>query len=84
MLEVKAVFLPQPREIGRAGLGPLGIVIAGNDMAGELQAIEEVLRQPELLARAVFGHVARQYDKAESRQRIDVAHGGAQILLAGG
>src|SRR5215475_3145391 len=31
-IENKTIFLPKPGKIGRAGFGPFGVVIAGNDM----------------------------------------------------
>src|ERR1041385_8040241 len=80
--ENKAVFFPEPGKIGRAGFGPFGVVIAGNDMARDFQSIENLFGETKLLARAIFGNVTRKDDEAQASNGIDVAHGSAQVFFA--
>jgi len=50
VVENKPIFLPNPRKIRRAGFRPLGVVVAGDDVARNLQAIENFFGEAKLFA----------------------------------
>ena len=84
VLEDEPVLLPDSRKVRRAGLGPLRVMVAGQDVAGNLEAVEDFPGQAELLPRAVFGDVTGKHHEAQAGKGIDVAHRGAQVLFAAG
>src|ERR1051326_4894760 len=84
VLEHKTIIAPDLREIGRAGFRPFGVVIAGNDVAGNAQAIEKFLGQAKLLARAVLGDISRDNHEAQTSDGINIAYSRPQILFTGG
>src|SRR6266702_377223 len=64
----ETVIFPDPGKIRSSRLGPFGVVIARNDVAGDFKAIENFFGQTKLLARAEFGDIAGDDDEAQASE----------------
>ncbi|HEY9174948.1 MAG TPA: hypothetical protein VI136_21880 [Verrucomicrobiae bacterium] len=83
VVEDKPVAAEDKGEIRRARLGPLGVVVARDQVEWRLQAGKDVLGQGELRSRTIFRDVAGDHNKADLRHRVDVADGGAEVVRGG-
>lgn len=74
-------FRPEDRpETVGAALAPVAVVIAGDDIPGLVQAVEDRLGQPQLLIRSKLCDIARDYDELQRIIGIDVLYGASQIV----
>ena len=82
-LKHKPVLVPEAGEVGGARFGPLGVVIARHDVAGDFQAIQDFFRQSQLFKRAKLGDIARDDYKAEIGLGINVSNRSPKVLFTG-
>ena len=71
-LEGEAVVPPEPPEIRAARIRPFRVVVSGNDVVRDAEAVENVLGFAEIPIETHLGHVARDQDKGEVPLLIDV------------
>jgi hypothetical protein len=83
VLEASTVGAPQPWEVSATGLGPSGVVIAGDQVARQFQLGKDRPDLRELRERAVFRHVAADHPKRQSSLRVEVADAGPEVRGAG-
>ncbi len=74
---------PQSRvELRAARFGPLRVVVAGDEVIGDAQTVEDVLGHAEIREQAHFGDVAGHQDEGETGLRIDIRDRGPEVVRA--
>ncbi len=81
-LEGETVVPPDAPEIRAARLRPLRVVVAGQDVIGDLETVQDVFGRAEVRVEAHIGDVARHQDEGDARLPIDVVDGRLEVRRA--
>ena len=75
----EAVVAPKPGEIRAARFRPFRVVVAGDDVVRDAEAVEDLLGLAEIVQGAHLGDVPGHQDEGQPREGVDVRDRGPEV-----